>query len=463
MEQPECPGCRERDRRIAELEARVLALEAQLRDLMDKLKPPAQKPFEPLPKGPAKKATGKKRGGQPGHPPHLKSWLPPERVSKIVAHVPTQCVKCEAKLPAEAQPNDPPPTIHQVAELPPNFAEVTQHEGHTRTCPCCGTVNADVIPAEVRRSTIGPRLLGFMAYLVGVQGISKRGVEEIVETAAGVPISLGTIAHGEREACAALAVPYQEVRQAVADAEVKGLDETGWKEAGKKRWLWVAATMQAVVFLIHPRRSIDALKLLLGDLRGLFQTDRWSVYSKHLPADRHQLCWAHLKRNWEKKAEDNTIAQRLADRWFALHETIFALWHRFKNGEINRERLIDMMNPHIAALTALYDDGRRSRDAALARFCTRLLGMIEQHWLFVLADGVEPTNNQAERVQRRAVIWRRRSFGCFSADGCRFVERMLTVVETLKLQKRNVLDYLTEAIAAHRGKHPCPKLLNAQG
>ena len=463
MEIPECPGCRERDRRIAELEARVLVLETQLRDLLDKLKPPTPQSPKPLPPGPGKRPTGKTPGGQPGHPPHLKSWLPPERLSRVVTHVPTQCVKCTAALPASPQSCDPPPTRHQIAELPPNFAEVTEHQGHTRICPGCGTVNTQVIPAAVRASTIGPRLLGFMSYLVGVQGVSKRSVEEILETAAGVPIALGTIAHAEREVCEALATPYQEARQAVADADVKGVDETGWKEGGKKRWLWVAATMTAVVFRIHPRRSIEALKLLLGHLDGLFQSDRWSVYLEHLPSHRHQLCWAHLKRNWEKKAERSAKAKRLAERWLALHERVFTLWHRFKNGEFDRESLQRRMGPAMAALTALYDEGSRSRDAVLARFCMRLGEAVERHWLFVLEDGVEPTNNQAERVQRRAVLWRRRSFGCRSAEGCRFVERLLTVVETLKLQKQNVLDYLEQAIAAHRRHQPCPQLLSVNG
>lgn len=463
MGNPDCPGCRELTARVLELEAQVLALQTQLRDLLDKLKPPTSQTPKTLPPGPAKKATGKKPGGQPGHPPHLKSWLPPERLSRIVTHTPTCCTHCAATLPAIAGPTDPPPTIHQVAELPTNFAEVTQHEGHTRTCPGCGTVNTQSIPAAIRMSTLGPRLLSFLSYLVGVHGVSKRGVEEIIEAAAGVPISLGTIAHAEQEMSEALAAPYQEVRQAVADADVKGIDETGWKEAGKKRWLWVAATMQAVVFCIHPRRSIEALKLLLGNLDGFFQSDRWSVYLEHLPSHRHQLCWAHLKRNWETKAKRGGKAKRLADRWFALHETIFKLWHRFKAGEFDREQLQHRIGPSIAAITALYEEGSRSRDQVFARFCTRLGEAVERHWLFVLEEGVEPTNNQAERVQRRAVIWRRRSFGCRSAEGCRFVERLLTVVETLKLQKRNVLDYLEQALAAHRRQQPSLPLLTAEG
>jgi len=464
MESSECPGCRRLQARVFELEQQVLSLSTQLRDLMDKLKPPSPPTVKPaLPPGPPKTRTGKKPGGQPGHPPHLKRWLPPEQVSQIVMHVPTQCRGCAEPLPAEAQAGDPAPTIHQIAELPKVLAIITEHQGHARTCSCCGVVTTQAIPAEVRASTIGPRLLGFMSYLVGVQGVSKRGVEEILETAAGVPIALGTIANTEVEMAAALAGPYQEVRRAVAEADVKGLDETGWKENGKKRWLWAAATLTAVVFAIHPRRNLDALKHLLGDLTGLFITDRWCVYLEHLPSDRHQLCWAHLDRNWAKTAERGPDAKRLADRWFALHRRVFTLWHRFKNGTIDRATMQKKMNPHIAAMTALLDDGRRSCDTVLARFCGRLLEANERHWLFVLEEDVEPTNNQAERVQRRAVIWRRRSFGCHSAAGCRFVERLLTVVETLKLQKRNVLNYLEDAITAHRAQSHAPNLIAVTG
>lgn len=463
MEVLECPGCRVLLARVLELEAQVLTLQTQLRDLLDKLQPPTKHELKSLPPGPAKKPTGKKPGGQPGHPPQLKSWLPPERLARVVTHVPTQCAKCAQALSRQAQPGDPPPTIHQVAELPPNFAAVTEHQGHSRPCPDCGTVTVQTIPADVRSSTIGPRLLGFMGYLVGGLGVSKRHVEEILETGAGVPIALGTIANGEREISAALAAPYQEVRQAVADADVKGVDETGWKENGRKRWLGVAATLTAVVFRIHPRRSIDGLKLLLGELHGFFISDRWSVYLEHLPSHRHQLCWAHLARNWEQKAERSAKAKRLAQRWFALHRRVFALWHRFKKGELDRESLQRRMTPKIAALTQLYGEGSRSRDGGLARFCARLGESIERHWHFVLEAGVEPTNNQAERVQRRAVTWRRRSFGCHSAEGCQFVERLLTVVETLKLQKRNVLDYLEQAIAAHRCNRSGPTLIAVEG
>src|SRR5271163_3834696 len=178
MEQ-ECPGCRERDARLAVLEAKVAELEARLHDLTKPPLPP--RPAPALPKGPAKKPTGKKPGGQPGHPPHLKQLAPPERVNETVPYIPTACAHCQTALPQEAGPNDPPPVLHQVAELPKLAAHITEYQGHARTCPCCGEVTQAAIPEEFRAHSVGPNLTGVLSYFAGCHGVSKRGVEEIAE------------------------------------------------------------------------------------------------------------------------------------------------------------------------------------------------------------------------------------------------------------------------------------------
>jgi transposase len=377
-------------------------------------------------------------------------------VKDVVPLIPAQCAKCDAALSAEAGPDDPAPTIHQVAELPAILAEVTEYQGHFRTCPC-GHVTHAAIPAAVRAHTLGPTLTAAVVYFAGSHGMSKRGLEEVVETLFGVPIALGTIANLEREASAALEPAYHEVRRHVAAAAVKHLDETGWKERGKKRWLWVAATVTAVLFLIHPRRNLAALKLLLGQLSGILVSDRWAVYDDW-DAECRQICWAHVKRNWDKQMERGGTAKALGDRWQATQKTVFELWHAFRGGTCTRTELSDRLVPHVEALLEVLHAGTRSRDAKLARHCTRLEERFPLLWLFAAVEGVEPTNNHAERVQRRAVLWRRKSFGCQSPAGCRFVERILTVVQTLRLQKRNALEFLGQTLAAHRRGQPAPML-----
>ena len=444
---PECPGCRSWTAERTALEARILALETKLRDLEDRLKPPPpNRPHEPQPPAPAKVPTGNKRGAQPGHPPHLKSFLPSERVKAVVDHEPECCASCDKSLSAVA--NDPEPKRHQVAELPAILAEITEHRGHSRTCSCGHTTRAP-IPAGIRQYSLGPHLTATVICLIGSFGLSKRNAEEVVEGLFGVPVALGTISNLEREAAAALEPAYREARKAVADAPVKNVDETGWKQSGLKRWLWAAATDAATVFLIHPRRNLDALTHLLGKLTGILVSDRWVVYDDW-PEERRQLCWAHVKRNWEKKIELGGEAKELGERWRAGQKAVFELWHRFKDGKCTREAMQADMTATVESLGEVLLEGSYSADASLAAYCRRLQEKFPMYWLFTSAEGVEPTNNHAERVQRRAVLWRRKSFGCASQAGCRFVERILTVVGTLRLQGRNALEFLSRTLAAHR-------------
>jgi len=462
MAAPVCPGCHERDARIAELEARILALEGQLRDLTDQLKPPPPpRTATAQPPAPAKKPTGKKPGGQPGHPPYLKIHVPPERVNVVVPFIPDRCRNCRAPLSRAAGPDDPAPTRHQVAELPAVAAQITEYQGHYRTCPCCGEVTHAPIPADLRSHTVGPRLTATLSYLAGCHGVSKRGVEEIAAAVFDAPVGLGTVANLEQEVSRALAPAHREARAAIAAAPVKHVDETGWKQAGKKRWLWAAATVAVVAFVIHPRRSVAALKRLVGEaMAGILCSDRWCAYDEW-PVLRRQVCWAHLKRNWEKQAERGGRAAVVCGACLGVQRRVFELWHLFRGGGCTRCEMDERMVPLMLELLEALRTGRRSRDRKLARFCSRILGVYPALWTFVCEEGVEPTNNHAERVQRRAVLWRRRSFGCHSAAGCRFVERILTAVQTLRLQNRSVLEFLSEAVRAHRAGLQPPRLVAA--
>jgi transposase len=471
MDAPLCQGCRDRDARIAELEARVAALEARCleqarllsdlaRKLQDKdLPATAPRPEDPVAAPPAKKASGRKPGGQPGHPPHLKQLLPPQRVTTTVPLLPTRCERCHTPLPVERGPEDPEPSRFQVAELPELKADVTEYQRHSRTCPCCGQVNQAPLPEDFPTHSIAPGLAALMAYLVGACGLSKRRVEEVVETIFEVPVALGTVAKLEQEMSVALEPAHQEALAAVQQAPVKHLDETGWKKAGHKRWLWVAATSNVVVFLIHRLRNAAVVLLLVGrTLQGILCSDRWRAYDG-IPLLQRQICWAHLKRNWEKLRERGGPAQRIADGCLTIKDQVFEQWHLFRGGGLTRSQLDDRVAPLALELLAVLQRGTRSRDAKTARFCDRVLDVYPALWTFVVVEGVEPTNNHAERVQRLAVLYRKNCFGCHSNSGCRFVERLLTVVQTLRLQQRPVFQYLKETLIAHRTGHAMPRLV----
>ena len=460
MDASGCSGCSERDARIADLERRLAELEARLKtNATNSSTPPSANPLD-ADKPVKKKKSKRQRGGQPNHPPHLKQLLPPERVQHWKHFVPEECSGCHAPLSHEAGPNDPEPKRFQTIELPPITVDVTEYQAHARTCACCGKVTHATIPAEIRAHSVEPRLTATLSYLTGAHGISKRGVEEIAETIFGAPISLGTIANLEQEVSAAIAPAHQEALEAVRKADVKFADETSWKLWGKLCWLWAAATTNVAVFVIHGKRSSLGLAALLGEeIHGILHSDRWNVYLQ-IPDERRQLCWAHLKRDFQKIVDLGGPSVFVGRRGLRIVRDLFAAWHAFQEGKVTRRKLQTLIEPLQRRLGKTLLEGGLGDDARVAKFCGHLLELECALWTFATQEGVEPTNNYMERLLRRAVLWRRRSFGCNSQVGCRFVERILTVVQTCRLHGNNSLEYLCSAVHAHRRGLSCPRLLS---
>jgi transposase len=467
MEVPSCPGCRERDARIAALERRVAELEALVRDLLARLgqnatnsslPPSANPPGAPPPV--RKPKSQRQRGGQPGHPPHLKQLLPAERVDEVIPLVPKRCAHCQAALPAKASANDSQPKRHQTIELRPIVVTVTEYQAHARTCRQCGHVTHAAIPRDILAHSVGPRLTATLSYFTGCQGMSKRGVEEVAEALFHAPIALGTVVNLEQEMSAALEAAHAEALAAVRQAESKHADETSWKLTGKLCWLWAAATTGVAAFVIHAQRGARGLAALLGtEIHGILCSDRWSVY-KQVPAERRQVCWAHLKRDFQKISDRGGASVWVGRRGRRLVREVFAAWHAFREGHLTREQLQAQLSPVENRMNRLLLEGAiLGEDQTVATFCENLLALEPALWTFAHTEGIEPTNNFIERLLRRAVLWRKRSFGCTSPAGCRFVERILTVVQTRRLQGQRVLDYLHDALRAHRAGEPCPKLL----
>ena len=459
MARRECPGCRKLQRRVAELEGVVRELQARLGiNATNSSVPPSANPLD-APKPVVKEPTGRSPGGQPGHPACVRRRLPPERLTAVRVFVPSHCRRCQAALSPEPAANDPEPVWHQVAELPVAPVEVIEYQAHGRTCRCCGTVTWETIPEAIRVRAFGPRLGGLVAYLSGSPHVSKRGIEELLETVVGIPISLGSIVNLEQEMSVALANAHEQARRAVQDAPVKNVDETGWKQAGQRCWLWGAATAMVACFVIHPSRGASGLAALLGTkIKGIVCSDRWGVYGR-LKARRRQLCWAHLKRDFQKLVDRGGGAKEIGELGLSLASLVFELWHAFRGGGLTRRQLRRDMSEWREILHDQLEQGCACSDAKAAAFCANVLAVEEALWTFVDREGVEPTNNHMERLLRTGVLWRKNAFGCHSVAGCSFAERILTVVQTLRLQQRPVLDFLHQTLAAHRQGEPTPNLL----
>jgi transposase len=459
MSQPGCSSCEELRRRVAELEALVRDLQERLgvNASNSSLPPSANPPAAPKPV--TKMPSGKRRGAQPGHPPALRQRLPAARVNHAYVFAPLTCDRCQEPLPTMAGPDDPEPSWHQVAELPALAAEVTEYRGEYRTGPGCGKLNHAAIPQDIKAHSVGPRLAAFFSYLAGRHHVSHRGLEEIAQDVLEIPLSLGTVTHVQQQMSQALAAAHAQALAAVRQAAVKNVDETSWKLSGKLCWLWLAATGTVAAFVIHAGRGASGLAALLGTrITGLVCSDRWSVYGRLSPYCR-QLCWAHLRRDFQKLVDRGGASVGVGRALQQVSEQVFAQWHLFRGGGITRATLQRRLDGPARQLERALRKGRRCADAKTATFCENLVELLPAVWRFVVSDGVEPTNNHAERLRRRGVLWRKHAFGSQSVAGCRFVERLLTVVQTRRLQTRSVLAYLHEALVAHRKGLPAPSLL----
>jgi transposase len=467
MAEPTCPGCLRRDTALSTLLQRVQELEQRVRDLEARLgtnasnsslPPSANPPGAPAPV--TKNPTGKKPGGQPGHPGHPRCRLPADRVTHVIALVPSRCERCRASLPAAPGPDDPEPSWHQVAELPRRACVVTEFQGHARTCPCCGHLTREAIPAALKADSLGPRLAAAVSYLAACQHVSHQGLEEVVETVFGVPVSLGTVAAAQQQMSQALAAAHQEIVAEVRSAPVKHVDETGWKQAGQRRWLWTAVSATAVAFLIHLRRGAAALTALLGEgLAGVLCSDRWSAYHR-VPLSQRQVCWAHLRRDFQAMSERAGPAADVGEELLFAADMLFELWYKVRDGTRSRRWLARQVQEWLRGeVRTGLEAGAASGCAKTAGTCAEILQVEEALWTFARVDGVGPTNNAAERALRPAVLWRKGSFGSHSESGCRFVERLLSVVQTLRLRHQPVLEYLAQALTAHRHGVPAPPVL----
>jgi transposase len=377
--------------------------------------------------------------------------------------VPTVRDHGQAPLSAESGPGDPEPTWHQVAELPALAAVITAHQGHARTGPCRGCLNRGAIPPEIRAHVMGPRWAAVMSDFSGRHHSGRRGVEEVVATVVEVPTSLGSVFALEAETSAAWARPYPEARAAVRAAPVQNTDETGGSETGQKRGLGAAATATVAGFVIPLRRNFEGLQALLGEtINGIIGSDRWAVDSK-LPLEPRPICGAHRKRDFPKRIDRGGPAEAMGRACREVVECGFADWWAFRNGELDRPGLPARLGPVARELQGIWEPGCSCADSQAATVCAHVLALYPALWLFTTIAGVEPTNNHAERIPRLGVRWRKNAFGCQSAAGCQFVERMRSVVQTLRWQKRPVRDYRYRAIVAHRAGLPAPQLLGQAG
>jgi transposase len=438
------------------LEATVQRLRERLHmDSHNSSQPPSSDPLATSRQRRRRTSSGRKRGGQPGHRGQTRALVPLEDVEAVLPVKPTHCARCQHPLHGE----DGQPYRHQVTARPPVKPVVPEYQVHGLVCPACGATTRAPLPVGVPPGGFGPRVHAIVALCTGAYHLSKRTTQDVMADLFGIPLSLGTIANLEQATVQALAAPVAAAQTSVRAQPIAHLDETGWREGRTRAWLWGAVTAWVTVFVVRLSRGAKVAQALLGErVCGILVTDRWSAYPWS-PTRWRQVCWAHLLRDFEAMSERGGRSQESGDALRPPARQMFHWWPQVRDGTLTHAQFRVLMRPLRRHVARLLKAGQTCGVAKTEGVCREVLKVYDALWTCVRVEGVEPTNNGAERAIRPGGLWRKGRFGTQSAQGSRFVETMRTVVTTLKQQHRHVLASLTDACQAADTGMPAPSLL----
>jgi len=435
---------------IERLNARIAELEAKVgKDSTNSSKPPSTehphaKAIRPRPK------SKRPHGGQPGHAKHERTLVPVEDCTTVITCVPTACRRCGKSLNG----TDLEPIRHQVWELPEIQPIITEYQQHRLICGC-GCSTCGVLPLGVPTGQAGPRLIAFSGLLMACFRQSKRRAALFLSTILKQPASPAWMVSLQNRAAEAVQPAYDELVAALPTQTSLYLDESPSKEGKSKSWVWTCVAATFTVFACRLSRAADVPKQLLGAFAGVIHCDRARMYWGF---DKLQYCWAHLKRDIQGLIDSPCgVTRRLGHDLMRPTKEMFGLWQKVRDGTLSHVDFRVQMRAIRERVESVLLRGYF--DSQVRGFCTDLWEHRERLWVFVDEEGVEPTNNAAERSLRHAVIWRKLSFGTQSAGGSRFVERMLSVIETCRQQKRDVFAWTVDAVKAHLASQPAPSLL----
>ena len=443
--------------RVARQDERIAQLERRLnRSSRNSSSPPSVDPPRKTSKR-GKDPSGRSQGAQAGHEGHGRELLPLAAVDEVIEHWPECCgcghVFAEGELRAVGEP-----LRHQVEELPVISAVVIEHRAQRVCCPGCGKQTRAALPGDVANSAFGPRFQAAVAALSVRNRVSRRDVVELCEELFGARICGGTVDAILTRVADALQDPYEDLLGRVRASESLNMDETGWRLKGSQRALWGMFTQRHAFFHVAAGRHEEHAKRLLEGHEGIVTSDRWWAYS-HLPLARRQVCWSHLKRDFQAHAEGLGAEKEFGEHGLALSERVFWAFEVFQHTGDRRElkRTIRSLGREYKPIIRRYAS-KRARNKRCRGMARNLLKAWPALWTFAAYDGVQPTNNHAERALRSAVIYRKLSLGNQSERGEQRTARLLSAHTTCRLQRRSLFVYLTEALTAHARGDPVPLL-----
>jgi transposase len=402
----------------------------------------------------------RKPGGQSGHRGAGRELKPSDQMDEIVDHYPQACGGCGREFdPAQHRPGGR-FGRHQSCELPAISVLFSEHRTHQLRCRHCRARTSGELPAGIDGSPFGPRLQAALVTLTAAYRVSRRGIAEIARDLFGVSLSTGTADAICQRAADALAGPHLHLGDQVLRAPAVHVDETGWRTSGDARALWTANTQGAVFLQIAEHCNRETFDALIGTTYpGIVISDRWNGYS-HLDPNRRQVCWSHIQRDFRRHADGLAEQKTFGEHGLELARGVFASWRAYQHEHHDRQQLQAEIAPIQTQLRQLLEQAspKSKRTRWHRRFSNNLLKVWPALWTFVTVEGIQPTNNPAERALRAPVIHRKVSLGTQSDNGERFAERALSAAGTCRLQNRSLFTYLSDLIPAHNRGDPFPTL-----
>jgi len=412
----------------------------------------------------------RKRGGQKGHAGHGRHLLPIEQVDRVEEHRPPTSCPCGGAVRID----DEPAHVVQVYELPPVKLEVIEHRTFGGVCEECGRKHFGDSPEPHAFGIFGPRLAALIVSLTTIFRLSRALAQAFLRDVFGFRVAISTISKLEYRITRTLEPAVSEIEKETRQGPVVYVDETGGRRGDELVWTWVLScpARKAALFRFGKRRSRSAYEELL-DFQSehppedipIHVTDRYAVYSC-LPDARHQFCWAHLKREFRRYAEQAGDAGAVGRKLLHATNRLFTLWDARKNEHLDDTTWREAMKDVMQSLRFALQEGAglphtwRNRHESMAGFCSKLLMHFDSLWVFVDSPGVEPTNNEAERRLRPAVVHRKISYGTQSDRGDRFLENTYSIIETCKMHARSAFNFFQHTFEAFIRKEPSPSLFD---
>jgi transposase len=396
---------------------------------------------------------------RPKRPGFSRKLFAKEDVTEFKQYFPERCDGCGS---SNILPRSTVVEIRQTVEIPPIKPIVTEHQAYACRCKDCGKKVRAFLPHNVTTSVFGSKIKALSSTFSGKFHLSKRQIQELFKLLFNIDISLGSIVNFESQASAFLKEPYEVALKLLRKSQTIYADETGWKTKGQAKWLWQATDKQIVLFKLFSSRGKKSFQSFLSkDCVQNLVTDRFRVYST---IGLHQYCWAHLKRDFKRVEQREGLVSWIGKLMGSLCSLLFKWSHekerdRLSGQEFKEKTKCLKEDFHYLFKLGLRIDTHDTKLGKTGRFCERLLFEEDKLWAFIEEPSLNLTNNLSERNLRPAVLWRKVSFGNQSSKGEQFVERILSVVETLKIQKRNVFDYLTHCFNARNQLLPIPSFM----